>query len=78
MKLQILFQATKTVLRGLRDEYIDLISRHTLCARATMLEARKTNGLKKDLKDALAKQRGLVEALDTPSSITISQQVLAK
>ncbi|XP_046661665.1 fanconi-associated nuclease 1-like [Homalodisca vitripennis] len=69
-------KATQAVLRGLRDEYIDLVSRHTLCARAAMLEGRKKNGLKDYLKDALAAQRGLVESLEEPPSVTISQQMM--
>uniref|UniRef100_A0A1B6LGE6 Fanconi-associated nuclease n=1 Tax=Graphocephala atropunctata TaxID=36148 RepID=A0A1B6LGE6_9HEMI len=69
-------KATEAVLRGLRDEYIDLVSRHTLCARAAMLEGRKKNGLKDYLKDELAAQRGLVEALEEPPSDTITQQIL--
>lgn len=66
------------MLRGLRDEYIDDVSRHVLCARAAMLEGRKKNGLKDYLKDALAKQRGLIETLTEPTPVTISEQVLNK
>ncbi|XP_054278941.1 fanconi-associated nuclease 1-like [Macrosteles quadrilineatus] len=69
-------KASHTVLRGLRDEYIDEVARRVLCARASMLERRKTNGIVDQLKDALASLRTQVETIDDPPTVTISEQAL--
>lgn len=75
--LLITLQAASVVFEGLKERTnLDMVSRHILSARATVLIGRKTNELKDISKDNL---RSVIEpVLNEPFTVEISEQLLPR